>query len=115
MTETIRRPIAVLGVASLFIVVGVVGFVYHFPNLHALHREDLWIELTELPAIVAGIFLLRGHKWARWLTVAWMLLHVVISIPVLRQVVVHTLILAAIAWLLFRPDSQRYFARPRSS
>jgi hypothetical protein len=109
-----KRPIGVLGVACLFIVVGAVGFVHHFPSLHALHREDFWIELTEFAAIVAGVFLLLGHNWARWLAVAWMLVHVVISFPMLRQIVVHSLILAAIAWLLFRTDSQRYFAHNRS-
>jgi hypothetical protein len=109
-----KRPIGVLGVACLFIVVGAVGFVLHFPNLHALHGEDFWIELTEFLAIVAGAFLLLGRNWARWLAIAWMLLHVVISFPMLRQIVVHSLILAAIAWLLFRPDAQRYFARNRS-
>ena len=113
MTAT-KRPIGVLGVACLFIVVGAVGFVHHFPNLHAIQQDDVWIELTEFAAIVAGVFLSIGHNWARWLAVAWMLLHVVISFPVLRQIVVHSLILAAIAWLLFRPDAQRYFARNRS-
>jgi hypothetical protein len=108
-----KRPIEVLGVACLFIVVGAVGLVRHFPNLHAIHQEDVGIVLTEIAAIVAGSFLLRGQNWARWLTTAWMALHLAISFPVLRQVVVHTVILAAIAWLLFRPTSQRYFAHDR--
>jgi hypothetical protein len=106
-----KRPIDVLGVACLLIVVGAVGLVHHFPNLHAIHQDDVWIELTEIAAIVAGVFLLRGQNGARWLTVAWMALHVAISFPVLRQVAFHTVIFAAIAWILFRPTSQRYFAR----
>jgi hypothetical protein len=111
MMERKRRPIELVGVACLFILVGAVGLVHHFPNLHAIQKDDVWIELTEIVAIVAGVSLLRGQNWARWLAIAWMALHVAISFPVLRQVVFHTVIFAAIAWILFRPTSQRYFAR----
>ena len=30
-------------------------------------------------AIVCGVFLLRGHNWARWLALAWIAFHVVLS------------------------------------
>jgi hypothetical protein len=30
-------------------------------------------------AIVGGIFVLLGHRWARWLLLAWLLFHVVVS------------------------------------
>jgi len=41
-----------------------------------------------------------------------MAFHVAISWPVVRLVVIHTLILAAIAWLLFRRDARGYFTTP---
>lgn len=69
----------------------------------------MWIELTELLAILAGAFMLLDHNWARWLALAWMAFHVAISFPVLRQMAVHSIIFGVIAWLLFRPDVGRYF------
>lgn len=105
-----RRPLAVTGLAWLFIAVGLVGFVYHFPNLRSLHSDDLWIELTEILALVAGIFMLRRHNWARWLALAWMAFHVVISaFPPYRGLVIHIIIFAGIAYLLLRPDASGYF------
>jgi hypothetical protein len=109
-----QRPIGVLIVGCLYIAVGAVGLVRHFPALHAIHQEDVWILLTELLAIVAGVFMLLRHNWARWLAVAWMALHVALSWPSVRQLAVHTLILAAIAWLLFRADARQFFAADRA-
>jgi len=74
----------------------------------AFHYEDVWIEATELLAFVAGVFMLRGHNWARWLALAWIAFHVEISFPVVRQIAIHSLILAVIAWLLFRSRARHY-------
>jgi hypothetical protein len=106
-----RRPISVLFVSCLYIAVGTLGFVVNFPKLIALQHESLWIELTELFALVAGAFLFRGRNWARWLALVWMAFHVAISFPVVRQVVIHSMIFALIAWVLLRPDARRYFTR----
>ena len=38
------------------------------------------MELTELLAMVSGAFMLRGHNWARWLALAWIIFHVILSI-----------------------------------
>ena len=104
------RPLAVTGIASLFIAVGAITFVYHFPHSWPLHSDDIWIELTELLALVAGSFMLRRQNWARWLALAWMAFHVVISaFPPFKGLVVHCIIFAGIAWLLLRSDSTRYF------
>jgi hypothetical protein len=58
---------------------------------------------------VAGVFLLRGQNWARWLALAWITFHVVISYGVLRELVVHGVICVVFAWILFRPAAGRYF------
>lgn len=107
--NTSKRPVSVLILACLYIAVGAIGFVFHFPELMASHPDAVGIELTELLAIVAGAFMLVGHNWARWLGVAWMALHVAISFPDLRQIAMHSLFLVLIGWLLFRPDAGRYF------
>ena len=103
------RPIAVLLLSCLYIAVGTIGFVVNFPKLIALQHESIWIELTELLALIAGAFMFRGRNWARWLALVWMAFHVAISFPVVRQVVTHSIIFALIAWVLFRPDARRYF------
>jgi hypothetical protein len=105
-----KRPVSVLILSCLYITVGAVGFACHFPELIAFKDYTVWIELTELLAILAGAFMLLDHNWARWLALAWMAFHVAISFPVLRQTAVHSIIFAVIAWLLFRPDVGRYFA-----
>jgi hypothetical protein len=76
-----------------------------FPELIAFKDYAVWIELTELLAILAGAFMLLDYNWARWLALAWMAFHVAISFPVLHQMAVHSIIFAMIAWLLLRPDA----------
>ena len=105
-----RSPVAVLLLSCLYIAVGAIGFVVNFPKLMALQNDSVWIELTELLALIAGAFMLRGHNWARWLALVWMAFHVAISFPVVRQMAIHSAIFAGIAWVLFRSDARRYFA-----
>ena len=104
-----QRPISVLVIAGLYIVVGAIGFVAHLHDLR--HPDGISIEVTELVGLLAGIFMLLGHNWARWLAVAWMAFHVAISFPEISKLAVHSLFLAAIAWLLFRPDARAWFRR----
>lgn len=104
-----RRPASVWVLSWLYIAVGTVAFVYYLPALAADQAEGVLIEVTEILAILSGIFMFLGRNWARWLALAWMAFHVVISFPVVRQVVNHSIILGLIAWLLFRQDARRYF------
>lgn len=110
-----RRPIAVLVIAGAYLAVGIIGFVAHFHDFLATPSEGAWIELTELLAVVIGVFLLRGRNWARWLAVAWIAFHVVLSaFGSIHEVAIHALIAVLIAWLLFRPDTARWFHPPRA-
>jgi len=93
------------------------GFAYHFSELRGVspaQYDSVWVELVELLAILCGAFLLRGRNWARWLALAWIVFHVVLSaFHDLRQFGVHCLFCAVIAWVLFRPPSMRYFRAAR--
>jgi hypothetical protein len=105
-----KRPIAVIVVAILFLVVGVGGFIGHFPGLIAGHRDAPAIEVTELLAAVAGAFLLLRHNWARWLALAWILFHVAISFTdPIGKLAAHVAFSIFIAWALFRPASSQWF------
>lgn len=108
-----KRPLSVTGVAWLFIAVGAVTFVYHAPGLLHPHLDDFLIEVTELVALVAGLFMFRRQNWARWLALAWMAFHVVLSaFPPFHGLAVHVLIFGGIAWLLLRSDAAQYFREP---
>lgn len=116
-----KRPLPVTIIASVYIVMGAIGFAYHwkeFEASHAFQGDILWVELIRLVAIVSGIFMLRGHNWARWIALAWIAFHVLLSaFHGWPELAVHCLFCAVIAWLLFRPDSGRYFraVQPRTA
>ena len=105
-----KRPISVTVVAALYLMVGTVGFAVHGRDAFArdaFQYEDALIELTELIAIVCGVFLLQGRNWARWLTLVWIAFHAAFSFfDSLQKGAVHTLFLVAIAYFLFRPDAR---------
>ena len=106
----LRRPVAVLIVAGAYLAVGVLGFVAHLHDLLARPSEGAWIELTELLAVLAGVFLLRGRNWARWLAVAWIAFHVGLSaFGSLREATMHAVLAVLIVWMLFRADSAPWF------
>lgn len=109
------RPLSVTLLAALYIIVGAVGFVFHLrePLLnHAFHSDDFLVELTEVIALISGLFLLKRRNWARWLALAWMVFHVILSFfDPLRALVIHAVFCALIAWILFRADAARYFQR----
>jgi len=113
-----RRPLAVTVLAWVYIGVGTIGFVYHFTGIrasNAFRYDGIWIEVVEVLAIVCGTFMLRGHNWTRWLAIAWMAFHVVLSaFGAFREFAIHSLFCAAIAWLLFRPAAGRYFRGERA-
>lgn len=113
-----KRPLAVTIFGWLYIAVGTVGFAYHGAEViqarHAIQYDDVWIELVECVAIISGAFMLRGHNWARWLALAWIAFHVVLSaFHSFGQLAIHGLFCAVIAWFLFRPEAARYFRGAR--
>jgi hypothetical protein len=108
--NAIKRPISVTIIACLYLAVGIIAFVYHFRELLTLQRDSVSIELTEFLAIVSGAFMLRGHNWARWLALAWIVFHVILSVfDQLHGLAVHGLLCAVITWILFRPEAAQYF------
>ena len=111
-----NRPLPVTIIACIYIAAGVVGLIYHLPDFrtqHVFQYDVIGIALLRLLAILAGAFMLRGHNWARWLALAWMASHVIVSaFHTLPEFAIHCLFCAVIAWLLFRPDAARYFRNP---
>jgi hypothetical protein len=105
-----RPPIAIIFVACLYILVGVAGFTAHFKELITRQPDAPLMELTELIALFCGVFLLRRQNWARWLALAWIVFHVIISaFHPLPELAMHALFCVVIAWALFRRESNAYF------
>ena len=108
-----KRPIAVTVLSWLYIVMGTVGFIYHFKELSpqsSYHSEMIWVEALRILAIVAGLFMLKATNWARWVAIAWIAFHVLVSFAnSWQQVVMHTIFLALIVFLLTRPAVNTYF------
>lgn len=112
-----KRPLAVTVIAWLYIAVGIGGCVAHAAATKALHpfpTDLFWPEAAGVAAIVGGIYLLRGHNWARWFVIAWMALHVVLSLfHNATEVAVHSAFCAVLAYFLFRSTTAPYF-RPEA-
>lgn len=114
-----KRPLSITVVGLLFLVTGLVTFSYHLLRGWSLRgstrggiHSDVWLVLSvSLLAAVVGVFLLRGSNWARWLALAWLAFHVVISaLHSWQETTMHVLLLVAITWLLARPEASRWFA-----
>lgn len=108
-----NRPLPVLIVSVLFIVVGCVGFVYHLKEVSQSNNnlnETLLILFLRILAVVCGILLLFRINWARWLAIAWLVYHVIISaFNSASEMIVHIAFLGLVSILLFLPVSSKYF------
>ncbi|MFZ0734624.1 MAG: hypothetical protein WAM79_20060 [Candidatus Sulfotelmatobacter sp.] len=111
-----KRPIAVTIVAWLYLLVGIGALIGHFHELVPINRDAILMGVTELLAIVAGVFMLRGQNWARWLALAWMAFHVALSaFPPGVPLVVHCVFFVAIAWALLQRSAGLYFRGERGA
>jgi hypothetical protein len=113
-----KRPLAVSIIGFVYIVTGAIGATYHlirFKVQHPFQYDIVWVELVNLVAILCGVFMLRGRNWARWLALAWIAFHVVLSVfHTLSELAIHSLFCAALAYFLFRPAATRYFGAGRT-
>ena len=111
------RPLSVTILAWIYIAVGVIGAIGHgseFAAGRVFHSDVIWIELTEFAAILCGAFILKGQNWARWLALAWIAFHVILSaFHAFPEFAIHCAFCAVIAWFLFRPPAARYFRGTR--
>ena len=104
-----KRPLPVAILGWLFIVAGVVGLVYHLSE-SPLDRWIVLVSIVRVIAAVGGVFLLMGHNWARWLMLAWLSFHVVVSaFHSLPEFMPHVALLMVVGYVFLRPPASKYF------
>ena len=104
-----KRPLQVTITGCLFIVAGLVGLVYHLSE-RPLDHWIVLISMIRIIAVVGGVFLLMGHNWARWLMLAWLAFHVVVSaFHSLSESIAHVVLLIIAGYVLLRPPASKYF------
>jgi hypothetical protein len=106
---SMKRPFQVTMLGWLFIAVGILSTIYHFLK-SPLDRWTAPILLVGTIAVVAGVFLLRGARWARWLVLAWLAFHVVVSaLNSLPDAMPHFVLLLVVGYFLLGPPTSKYF------
>ncbi len=117
------RPRSITAISWLFIAMGSVALVVNLlplanptpgqrlADLAAARLAELWpLYVSQTAALLAGVLMLRGSNWGRWLLVGWLVFHVGLSFlhgP--AQMVTHSLLLVAGVYFLFRPPAAAYF------
>ena len=110
-----QRPRSITIISWLFIIFNSIALVSGLlspENLTLVQLKGHWmVHLSRTAGIVAGIFMLRGHNWARWLLVLWMAFHIVVSVlHSTLQLLMHAAIFTAILYFLFRRPASSYFS-----
>ena len=113
-----RRPRSITIISWLFIAAGSIGLLYHLYEFSSRSPFDyglVAILLIRLAAILAGVFMLRGANWARWLLVVWMAYHIVLSaFHSVTELAMHALLFGTVAYFLFRSQPSAYFRGVRA-
>lgn len=106
-----QRPLSVAVISWLFVAAAAIGLAYHLTEFKGQFEYGLvWVCIVRLLAILSGLFMLRGSNWARWLLLVWIVYHVILSVfHTLSELAVHSLLLAVVAYFLFRPKASGYF------
>ena len=113
-----QRPRSITIMSWLFIIFGSIALLsglLPFGEITVAQRitelKGHWmVHLSRILQIVAGVFMLRGHNWARWLLALWIAFHIVISaLHSTFQLVLHVFIFSIILYFVFRRDSSTYF------
>jgi len=108
-----KRPRSITIISWIFLAVGAVGLAYHATDFKAerpFESDLVWVCVVRLLAMLCGVFMLRGNNWARWLLVVWVAYHVILSVlHTPFELVVHSLLFAAVLFFLFRAPASAYF------
>jgi len=108
-----QRPRSITIISWLFIIFGSIALI---SGLVTTDLKSHWyIHLSRFLQIAAGVFMLCGRNWARWLVVAWIAFHIVISaLHSALFLLMHVAIFFVILFFLFRRQASAYFLAPNT-
>jgi hypothetical protein len=110
-----KRPLAATIIGWLFIAAGTVGFLYHVREVdvaNPLSNDALLVLSVRLLAIIGGVLVLKGSPIGRWLLVAWLAYHVVLSyFHPFSELITHALLMVVITCALFHPRIGLFFKK----
>ena len=105
-----QRPLAITIISWLFIIFGSIALLSGVLPLADI-KSHWYVHLSRFLQIVAGVFMLYGRNWARWLLVAWIAFHIVVgALNGLMSLAMHVVIFSVILFFVFRRDANVYFA-----
>lgn len=113
-----QRPLSITVISWLLIVFGAIALVAGLWPLVRMNRAQMvtdfekhWmVHLSRSAQIIAGVFMLYGQNWARWLLVVWLAFHVVVGAlhsPV--HLITHAILFLVGLFFLFRRNASIYF------
>ena len=121
-----NRPTSVNIIGWFLIVTALISLVSSYLNMdNPITKELMAKSAMSVPlqyavmclglviTLISGIALRRGHKWARTLYLGWSVFGLVVALftsPVKIMLVPGVLMLAVIAYFLFRPQANAYFS-----
>lgn len=104
-----RPPTPVIIISVVFILVGVGSLAAGITPIvksHEVRLDSVIVAVSGLTALLSGIFMLRCANWARWLCVAWMAFHLVVSIlHNTLELAIHLVVLIVLVIVLFRTSA----------
>ena len=104
------RPRSITIISWLFIVFGSIALLYGLLPLRDI-PSHWYVHLSRILQIVAGVFMLYGRNWARWLLVAWIAFHLVVgALHGAVTLAMHVAIFSVILFFIFRRGANVYFA-----
>lgn len=109
-----QRPRSITIISWIFIVFGTIALLSG-----VVRGGDLvshwYVHLSRFLQIVAGVFMLYGRNWARWLLVAWITFHIIISaLHSVFFLLMHVAIFSVILFFVFRRSASAYFLAPNT-
>ena len=105
-----KRPLSITIISWLFIIFGAIALIYGVWPIKDF-KSHWYVHLSRFLQIVAGVFMLYGHNWARWLLVAWIVFHIVVgALNGIGPLMMHIAIFSVILFFVFRRDANEYFA-----
>jgi hypothetical protein len=120
-----KRPLSITVISWIFIAFGGIALLIALLPLAdsaAAQRItenpfEFWlIQVTQILAVLCGVFMLYGFNWARWLLVVWVGYHLILSVmhsPL--ELLLHSLLFAVVLYFVFRPQASAYFRGTRAA